>query len=227
MKQKRIKKWVRIVFPIVLYVFSVMSVSADASTEMVLDNLSGVNYAAYEEANAELVKQGQVARNARGFKYLTEVPHYFQDGRSWSNDIMQTEGLTIGSAGCCLTSFTMINEYLGSSDNPGEVNSTLGNSACPFVYQDAADKYGLRISNIKYGTVTNDYAINFCIGAVTGEYPVLVGMIKSSGGTHFVAAYGYNGSTVYIHDPASSRNYTTLQEYLDAGYSVHRLCVYN
>lgn len=55
-----------------------------------------------------------------------EVPHYYQNQQSWSNNTMQTCGSTIGKAGCALTSFTMVANYLGSNDNPGQVNTKLG-----------------------------------------------------------------------------------------------------
>ncbi|MDE7429221.1 MAG: C39 family peptidase, partial [Lachnospiraceae bacterium] len=81
-------------------------------------------------------------------------------------------------------------------------------------------------SNSKHEEVSDNDAIDFIIGAIDAGNPVLVGMKKDSGsGTHFVAAYGYNGSTIYIHDPASGRDYTTLDKYLES-YCVNRLYVY-
>lgn len=135
-------------------------------------------------------------------------------------------GKTIGNSGCCLTSFAMIETYFGGGDDPGKVNTKMGNSACPFVYATAAQKYNLKIANSKYGEVSDNDAIDFIVGAIDSGNPVLVGMQKdNSSSTHFVAAYGYDGSTIYIHDPASGRDYETLGEYLE-NYYVNRLYVY-
>lgn len=112
-------------------------------------------------------------------------------------------------------------------DDYSEVNIKLGTAACPFNYSTAADKYGYTISGFKNETVSDNYAKSFIIGAITADRPVLVGMHTDTGsGTHFVAAYGYSGNTIYIHDPASNRNYTTLDTYLSS-YYVNRLVIFN
>ena len=182
----------------------------------------------YEQVNEELIDLGKAELTKRVVPNKTlSVIHYFQDGgQLWSNDIMQTCGSTIKSAGCCLTSFSMIQAYLGGINNPKEVNSRLGNYACPFNYTQAANIFGYTIRNYKHGTVTDNYAKEFIVGAIASGYPVLVGMAPDgSGNTHFVTAYGYNENTIYIHDPASGRNYTTLAQYL-SNYYVNRLYVF-
>lgn len=200
-----------------------------AEDEMVgiqLDDNTGINQEDYEKANAELIQKGRMARMAKASKTL-QLTHYYQDGKqSWSSDVMQTCGKTIASAGCCLTSFAMIEQFFGGGDDPGAVNRKMGNDACPFVYKTAETKYNLTILNSKRGTVSDEDAINFIVGAIADGNPVLVGMQKDgSSSTHFVAAYGYDGSTIYIHDPASNRDYTTLAKYLE-NYYVNRLYVY-
>lgn len=205
---------------------STLTVNATENKEL-LDDYSEVNAVSYEEANAEFVKLGEAAQKRRSSKTLY-FKHYYQDGgESWCNDVMQTCNKTIASSGCCLTSFAMIQRYFGGSDNPGEVNTKLGTAACPFNYNTAANKYGYTISGFKNETVSDDYAKSFIIGAITADRPVLVGMHTDTGsGTHFVAAYGYSGNTIYIHDPASNRNYTTLDAYLSS-YYVNRLVIFN
>lgn len=187
------------------------------------------NPADFVEANAMFVQKGKVARNQRSAATL-DVPHYYQSGQVWSSDIMQTEGLTIGAAGCCLTSFTMIHKYLGGIWNPRGVNNKMGDYACLFHYRQAASIFNYEIVGSYHDepSVTDDYAIDFIIGAIESGLPVLVGMKNDSNSnkTHFVTAYGYSGSTIYIHDPASNIDYTELSQYL-ANYSVNRLYVYS
>ncbi len=186
----------------------------------------GLNPEDYVEVNAALVQRGRQALLRRTGVSL-DVPHYYQGGQLWSDDVMQTCGKTIGNAGCCVTSFAMIQRYLGGIYNPRGVNNKLGNNACPFKYQPAADAFGYTISNKESGTITDEYAIEFIVGAIDSGYPVLVGMVPDdpAKNSHFVTAYGYDGTTIYIHDPASSRDYTELSQYLE-NYHVTRLYVY-
>lgn len=193
------------------------------------DELNPVDYA---ESNAKLIELGRAQSNTRAFRQLS-LTHYYQDGQTWSNDIMLSAGLPISNNGCCLVSFAMIADYYGSGDDPGEVNTTLGSSACPFSYVDAASKYNLEIVNYERGSVSTADAAAFIIGSIVEGRPVLVGMVKSNGDTHFVTAYGYRGSittgatsTIYIYDPCAAWNYTTLAACVNAGYSVNRLYSY-
>lgn len=190
-----------------------------------LDDNTGVDETMYEESNQELIEIGATARKMRANKFLS-MTKFYQSGQSWSSDRMLTCGATIGDSGCCLTSFTMIQNYFGGTLNPGQVNARLGSYACPFNYSGAASTFGYTIRNSVHQTVNDTTAIDFIIGAINSNYPVLVGLEKDSNSeTHFVCAFGYNGTDVYIHDPASSRDYTHLNQYL-ADYHVHRLYVF-
>ncbi len=195
------------------------------------DGIDELNPEDFAEANAELIRIGRMARMQRGVKYLSVV-HYYQSGQSWSNDIMQNAGVTIKSQGCTLTSFAMIQRYLGGTDDPGQVNVKMGNYACDkdngFSYTVAANKYNFTIVNyLRSETkIDIDTARDFIIGGIHSNYPVLVGLKKSAGETHFVVARGHLGITIYIHDPASGKDYTSLDDYLDEGYNIHRLYIY-
>lgn len=166
------------------------------------------------------------------------MPHYYQSGQSWSNDIMQSQGLTIGSAGCALTSFTMVTNYYGYTDNPGEVNSKLGSAACPLAWSTAGSKYSLSlVGNISAATSESD-AKTFILGALRQNRPVIVGFKKGTS-THFVVARAYlretydpseglyGEETFYIYDPSSGRDYSYLDDYLAADYYVYSLKVYD
>ena len=192
-----------------------------------LDDCTGINLEEYAEANEELIQLGKMAQKTKARKILT-VKHYYQDDPSWSKDIMKSCNQTIGTAGCTLTSFAMIANYYGCmNDDPDQVNTVMGSNACPFMYYVAAERYGLSVANAIHRDVSDSDAIDFIIGGISANRPVLVGMQKDySSNTHFVLAYGYDGSTIYIHDPASNRDYTTLGQYL-SGYSVNRLYIYS
>lgn len=196
------------------------------STTQIGTTIDRLNPDDYIEANEELVARGRECLNRRTSRTLNVV-HYYQDGgQVWSNDIMQYEGLFIKSSGCCLTSFAMIQRYLGGMYNPRGVNSQMGSAACPFEFTIAASRFGFNISNYSRADMENGDAKAFIIGAIDTGYPVLVGMQRRSGsGTHYVVAYGYSGNNISIHDPASNRDYTDLDTYL-SDYFVNRLYVY-
>lgn len=157
------------------------------------------------------------------------VTNYFQSGEDWSTHEMKKLDLHIGTDGCLLTSFTMVNDYYGSSHNPGEVNNQLGENACPFYWYNAASIYNLTLDALKDNS-SNSYAKTYIKGALRNNKPVIVGFEYSSG-THYVVARGFdimNDGTeyYYIHDPASTVDHPIIQDYLDDGYNIHRLAVY-
>lgn len=213
----------------------------------------------YTKENAQFVKDGQKSiqeyYNLENHSELLDssifsVPgateyinlsmvHYFQNNQPWSGYKMQTCGTSIGLEGCALTSFAMVLDYYGYNDDPGTVNSTLGNSACPFEWTTNGSLYNLRLVGNEHKSVTDTYAKDFIRGALRTNKPVIVGFVKSNGNeTHFVVAYGYleeeNSPTeglfgrkyYYIKDPAHQRNYKFLDDYLNAGWSINRLKVY-
>lgn len=225
---KKVLKILSLALAIIMLSLSLASSVVATETGYPYDGPDELNPEDFAEANAELIRIGRMAQMQRNERYLSVV-HYYQSGQSWSNDIMQNAGLTIGKSGCTLTSFAMIQRYLGGTDDPGQVNAKLGNDACPFSYTGAAAKYNYTIVNHMYSltTIDTETAKDFIIGGINTYHPVLVGLIKSTGETHFVVAYGHLGNTIYIHDPASSRDYTLLTDYLDKGYNIHRLYIYD
>lgn len=190
---------------------------------MNLDSTEGIDFESQQAETERLEKIGENASKKRATRVLSNFKNLQQGNSSWKNVVMQSCGKTIGSAGCCLTSFTMIQRYYGGTDDPSQVNAKLGTAACPFVYATAASKYGYT-----FNYVTNSSTIssptNYIKGAINSGNPVLIGMVYS-GGTHFVAAYGYDDNNIIISDPAG-RNYQYLSQYTNNGYTVNRLCTY-
>lgn len=142
---------------------------------------------------------------------------------------MQTKGYSIGSQGCVLTSFAMYADWDGSNDDPGDVNTTMGNDACLFAWDEAGTNYDLGSPTISWSSLTDAQAIVALIGIMDACTPAIVGMEYGSNGTHFVFARGYvassSGAIIYIHDPASTNN-TTLGQYFNSNYSVNKIVYY-
>ena len=137
------------------------------------------------------------------------VPMYSQSGQSWSSQIMQSCGSSISSAGCTLTSATMVFKYYGVAIDPGQMNSKMGASACPFVYGDAITKAGAGIVN--HVTVTSPTAWSTVYTEARNSLnlgrPYIVGIKRPDTSTHFFVIKGYvNSGTVAsdftINDPA-------------------------
>jgi len=187
-----------------------------------LDSIEGIDLESHMVESERLVQIGEQISRERVTYVLSGFKNLQQGDSRWKNEIMQTCGSSIGTAGCCLTSFTMIQRYLGGTDDPAQVNAKMGNDACPFVYKTAATLYDF---DYNYASdASKKRYVDYIKGAINVGAPVLVGMEKG-GGTHFVAAYGYDDNEIIISDPAS-RNYTLLSQYTDNGYTVNRLISY-
>jgi hypothetical protein len=203
---------------------------SSASPNVTLDKID-VNEADYAAADAALIAKGQAIqkKSLLSNSILSQtlsVPLYFQNGQSWSNDIMKTAGLAIGPDGCTLTSFTMILDFLKSTAyNPGQINTMVGGYACPFQYSAAGSACDLDLTAFSSNTQTTSSATSFITGSLSVGEPVMIGMVNGAS-THFVTAYGYSGSTIYIRDPWEPRDYTTLTQYTNSGWTVNRLAVY-
>lgn len=167
---------------------------------------------------------------------------YLQGDSRWSSHKLLKGPYTIGTHGCALTSTAMVLDFFGYSDNPLEVNNKL------LPYQPANDGnmyWGnvplaypavslVKATNVSYYTV--DDAYSDVRGQIRLDRPVIIGLKKGSS-THFVVARRimeteHNPETgsldkrfIYIHDPAS-RNYTELEQYINAGYHVYRIVAY-
>ncbi len=181
-------------------------------------------------------EQDEPAEAAYGEAITITMPvHYRQSDSRWASDIMLSCGDTIGQSGCAITSFAMIVNFYGSTDDPGDVNTRLGNNACPIQYSTAGSLYGLTTQTLCYNdsTISKDSAINLMKPHIFQNRPILVGMKKGSS-THFVVATGYvdmqelgtSDPYIPILDPSTYYNKTSLNQYYADGWAVHRLYVY-
>ena len=155
------------------------------------------------------------------------IKRWQQSAQSYSNDLMQTQNVPIGTYGCTLTSFTMIANYLRGLDyDPGQVNRIVANYACPFYYEQAGSRCSLTLDlHDSSRTYTTAELAPIVADSISNKKrPVMIGMAKGSN-THYVVAYAYSGELIYIKDPASY-NYPTLQDYTNQGYIINRVYSY-
>ncbi len=229
-------------FCCVLVVLSI-NVSAFAEKTNVTDeyerdslvNDDGLDEKNFAEENARLEKKGREiilsikqksdSSKLRSAPTILDVPKYFQNGESWSNDAMQHCGKTIGHSGCALTSFTMLENYIKDDDlNPGEVNRKLGKLACPLAFRQAGKKFGLSVRAHEFPHNISQVN-NFVVGTIDSDLPAIIGL-KKGDHTHFVTARGYwvNGDTILmINDPNRYNDYSSINPYLNNGFHVFTL----
>lgn len=166
---------------------------------------------------------------------ISGLGSYTQNGESWSSSNMESCDLTIGSAGCAVTSFANnLNKYQTGYD-PGEINTSLGSHACPFDYSYSAAYYNLEYDNIFHSSSTTydktiAQALPTLFGILQDGYAPMIGL-RNGSATHFVVVSGYkeysDGSFVLeIVDTLESPTYTSLIAYFTAGYKVHRIKVF-
>lgn len=198
------------------------------------DNQEQLDYISPDTIELDLkyyIDIGERVGQTRSSSRFFTPTKYFQNNQTWSGYYMQTCNKTIGNSGCALTSFAMLASMYGSTDDPGEVNTVMGNDACPFSWDDSRDNYGFDEHHISWSTLSDSTAKSAIAGILMEEGVCIVGMTYS-GGTHFVLARGYqtdlSGNTeIYIYDPAYQNNYTKLQDYFDIDYTVNRIVYYD
>lgn len=153
------------------------------------------------------------------------VPIFNQ--RNYSNN-MSTCNSSISAAGCALSSTAMVFKYYGVNTDPPTLNSCLGNLACPIYWYPAS-------SSCSEGKVTTlDHSATFDYSTIQNDLnagkPVLVWMSTTTGGTHYVvvtAGTGTSPSGYTINDPGDGSTNKTLQNYVDAGWSLTSLVRYS
>jgi len=155
------------------------------------------------------------------------VPRFSQKDPAWSGLVMQTCGETIGSAGCLLTSAAMVFKYYGAiNKNPGQLNTCMGNNACPWIFaagagcsEDKAAWYNL------YG-----FSYSTLVWALESGWPPILELTKSDGGTHWVVVNAVRGdglsdSNYTISDPIDG-TVKSLTAYTNNGRTKNRIAVY-
>lgn len=147
------------------------------------------------------------------------------------NTIMQTCGYSIASSGCALTSVTMVTNFLNyKSYTPVNVNSLMGNYACPFYWYEAESRLNIDLKLLKSSGLTTSYVNSEIYTQLNNNVPVIIGMTLASGSSHYVVVKGYNYTgnsyTFYINDPNKNSGKTTLNAYLSSGATIKQLIVY-
>jgi hypothetical protein len=166
------------------------------------------------------------------FNISLPVLPFSQLDSDWAYETMDTDGDYIKDSGCALTCVAMVFKYYGANTNPLILNNDLGDYACPIHWYEA-DNLGSdgNANLIVYDdSPTSTDVMNTCVNALEDGYPVVLGLEKSSGITHYVLVKSLIGSGTSwqnygVIDPYGG-NTNNIQNLLNAGYSFHKLVVY-
>ena len=155
------------------------------------------------------------------------VPRLSQNDPAWKDDVMQFCGMTMGQAGCALTSASMVFEYYGANNkNPDQLNACMGNKACPFWWIHGAEHCSERKAtyigyyNFSYSTL---------VWALESDRPPILKLSKSDK-THWVVVNAVHGDGLSpddfrINDPWDGLN-KNLASYTNNGWVLSNIVVY-
>lgn len=160
------------------------------------------------------------------------APLITQNDPSWTSDIMQTAGDTIGNSGCILTSATMLLNYYGQSYTPATLNTCMGNDADPFYWS-----YLPSCSNGSVGYISEgSFSWSTLDSELSAGHPTIVGVdwLPSSPNysyrTHYFLVVSGDGSDTpanyLINDPEYAVRHT-MQDIVNEGGSLDYVAVYH
>jgi hypothetical protein len=156
------------------------------------------------------------------------VPRFSQADPRWSAQVMQTCALTIGRAGCALTSTAMVFGYYGVATDPGLLNACLGRYACPIYWGTASSSCSA--GRVRFAEWPAFSWAKMEAELAQGRPPILYlckyGDCQQY--THFVVVVSGQGTTAAgyrIHDPSDGTP-KPLSAYTSAQWQPQSLRVY-
>ena len=157
------------------------------------------------------------------------VIHYSQNDPRWRSENMESCDLTIGSAGCALTSAAMILRYYNVNYDPSSLNTTLGSSACPLSWYLAAQASDGRATFTGTGNGWIDFSWTTVQENLQAGKPPILLLTKNDGdNTHFVVIVSGSGSDPagYVINDSWDGVVKSLTAYTDNGWVVSSLRIY-
>lgn len=163
------------------------------------------------------------------YYYDLNVLRYSQNDTLWKTQVMQTCGRTVGSAGCALTSSSMVFRYWGAtSKNPSQLNTCLGTHACSLDFTYAANNCS-EGKAVYWGSTSFDYYTMLLYLSV--DYPPIIWYYKeSTDSSHYCVVKQVSGdyeqaSSYWVNDPFDG-TLRSLTYWQSKGYSLYKLCLY-
>ncbi|RXA20962.1 hypothetical protein EQO05_04430 [Methanosarcina sp. MSH10X1] len=161
------------------------------------------------------------------------VPLYLQTDSRWSAEKLgySQKGNTIGSAGCAITSVSMVFKYYAVQTDPKNLNTWLkqnnGYSGGDVIWENAPgiSKGKVKfISRIDYKRIPAD--LNKINTEINNGHPVIA-QVKPDSNPHFVVITGYSGSTYYINDPIYGKSKLSDHYNKDPAKAIYGIRIYH
>lgn len=108
---------------------------------------------------------------------------------------------------------------------PGTVNTNLKNADMNTANLDlrsvaAYYKWGVLLFDIGSFTLSDAVKVVSGSNGMGNDHPVIIKLERTNAPSHFVLAYGCQGSDVLINDPIKANNFTKLSQNLNIGYYI-------
>jgi len=142
------------------------------------------------------------------------------------DDEMETCDETIDDAGCALTSAAMAFKYYGATNKaPDQLNTCMGDDACPFVWTAGPSCSEGEATYIGY----YNFSYSTMVWALEDSRPPIL-KLENGSDVHWVVVYsvygdGLSADDYRINDPygGSSKN---LSSYTNNGWSLEKIVIY-
>jgi len=126
---------------------------------------------------------------------------YSQNDPSWQQSNLGTSDISLGNAGCYVTTFANLATFYGHVTNVIQMNQLLDNAGQFFDGSEIASDSSLSVlyPDLEYQTTTNDS--NLLNTYLDANEPVILKLnAPSLAGTHFALAIGYQDGQLMIAD---------------------------
>ena len=188
----------------------------------VISTTNGFSKILYNNFNTGYVSSLYLASGRNQGKIVLNVPSYKQFDSRWAYVTIGSYGKTMKQIGCLTTAMAMTESLrLNKTVTPVDIRNKFNYTASGSMYWPS-----------NYTTTTNTkYYLTTIYNNLKQGKPTIVGAKNSSGKTHFVVVYGYNGngtsssSNYLIHDPGSSYR-STLKDFLNSYPNLYKLSYY-
>ncbi len=170
--------------------------------EQTKQNLLNITEAQYESARQELLSLVAFTNKA-GEQGLTSFGtgsngwYYTQRDPRWGNMSLGGSSYSVYEAGCAVTSVAMVCKSYGQNITPADIASDYNN----FDYYGNLNNNEFACSGKTTIGINTKFPESDIENYVKNGTPVILKLMFSDGSTHFVVAWGWNGSDFIIHDP--------------------------
>ena len=159
-----------------------------------------------------LIEYGDINGWVKADYLIDDLPNLGTNGKYFNQFNIYDNGKKV-SGGCYITCYAMLINNLGISTTPQQIYNEIGT-----VYADhtgIAREYGFTYVNVEPNYPcegkSEDALLNHIRNLIIQEYKkypqgIIVYFERNDGSNHAMLVTGYDGTTIYFHDPAKGKN---------------------